>query len=187
MRISFDLDNVIFDIEPLYKMACDDFNIPYQVPRSWDINKCYPPNVTERLLTLFTMDILYTMPLISAEYPALINQLIDNKNHSVFFVTQRRRAQPAKTFTQLRNAGIHCSRPQVYDRGPQPKINVLTELNPDIHFDDSPNVVTDCLREKIPVTMISNDATPYNHHLRGTVPHYPDLKTALIKNNLLGR
>ncbi|MBD5388816.1 hypothetical protein HDR63_00995 [bacterium] len=81
--------------------------MPYRAPTHWDIDKCYPPNVTERLLTLFTMDILYTMLLISAQYPVIINQLMNNKNHSVFFVTQRRLGQPEKSYRQLRNAGIN--------------------------------------------------------------------------------
>lgn len=178
MRISFDLDSVIFDIEPLYIQANREFGVKYVRPRHWDVDKCYDANVTARLFELFRDDSLYTMPLISAEYPMILNNILQDPRHETFFVTQRVLQQPEKSYMQLRNAGINCRPDQVYDKK-QPKVEVLKELGIDIHFDDSPCVVGDCLRDGVNVAMISNDATQYNHFLRGRVKHYADLKTAL--------
>ncbi len=84
------------------------------------------------------------------------------------------------------NAGINCTFSQVYDKK-QPKVEVLKEIGTELHFDDSPNVVGDCLREGVNIAMISNDTTLYNHYLRNRVQHYTDLKTALIKTGIIGR
>lgn len=186
MRISFDLDSVIFDIEPLYIQANEEFGVKYKVAHHWDIDKCYPANVTARLFELFKDDKLYTMPLISSEYPIILNNLLRDPRYEVFFVTQRRLQQPEKSFAQLRNAGINCRFDQVYDKK-QPKVEVLKEIKTELHFDDGPHVVSDCLNNGVNVAMISNAKTLYNHHLRNRVQHYTDLKTALIKTGILTR
>lgn len=186
MKISFDLDNVIFDIEPLYIQANAEFGMEYKRAQHWDVDKCYPANVTARLLELFKDDVLYKMPLMSQEYSTILNNLLQDPEYQVFFVTQRRLQQPDKSFAQLRSAGINCRYDQVYDKS-QPKIDVLKEIQTDLHFDDSPIVVSDCLRDGINIAMISNDSTLYNHHLRGRTKFYSDLKTALIKTGILGR
>ena len=186
MKISFDLDSVIFDIEPLYKQANHEFGIEYKKATHWDLDKCYPNNVCTRLFELFKDDSLYTMPIISQEYPAILNNLLNNNNYEVFFVTQRRLQQPQKSFQQLRNAGINCQYHQVYDKK-MPKVEVLKEIKTDLHFDDGPHVVSDCLREGVNIAMISNDNTLYNHYLRPRVQYYQDLKTALIKTGIIER
>ena len=186
MRISFDLDFVIFNIEPLYKRANLELNVPYRRPMYYSIKQCYPEHVTRRLFELFSSDALYMMPLISMEYPDILNKLLQDDRYDISFVTQRRLSQPQKTYRQLRNAGINCRFDQIYDR-PGPKVDVLKEIQTDLHFDDSPYVVADCLDAGVNITMISNDGTPYNHHLRNRVQHYPDLKTALIKTGILTR
>lgn len=186
MKISFDLDNVIFDIEPLYIQANAEFGVEYKKPWHWDIDKCYPANVTARLFELFKDDVLYKMPLVSQEYPTILNSLLHDPKYKVFFVTQRRLQQPEKSFAQLHRAGINCKYTQVHDKKP-PKIEILKAIKTDLHFDDGPHVVSDCLRAGVNVAMISNDKTLYNHHLRGRVPYYPDLKTALVKTGILDR
>lgn len=186
MRISFDLDSVIFDIEPLYIQANQEYGLEYKIPKFWEIEKCYPANVTARLIELFADDSLYTMPIISEEYPIILNKILRDPRYEVFFVTQRRRQQPEKSFAQLRNAGINCKYSQVYDKK-QPKVEVLNEIQTDLHFDDSPHVVSDCLRSGVNVAMISNQKTLYNHHLRNRVQHYQDLKTALLNTGILHR
>lgn len=186
MRISFDLDSVLFDIEPLYIQANKEFGVEYKRNWHWDLEKCYPANVTARLLELFADDSLYTMPLISQEYPAILNSILRDPKYQVSFVTQRRLQQPEKSFRQLRNAGIQCQFSQVYDRK-QPKVEVLKEIKTDLHFDDGPHVVSDCLRDGVNVAMISNDTTLYNHYLRERVQHYNNLKTALIQTGIITR
>lgn len=186
MKISFDLDSVIFDIEPLYIQANREFGVKYKRSNHWDLDKCYPANVVARLLELFKDDSLYTMPLISQEYPMILNSILQDPRYETFFVTQRRLQQPEKSFAQLRNAGINCTFSQIYDKK-QPKVEVLKEIGTELHFDDGPHVVSDCLREGVNVAMISNDSTLYNHYLRDRVRHFEDLKTALIKTGILGR
>lgn len=185
MKISFDLDNTIFNIEPLYERAHREYGVDFKRPTDWDIDKCYPANVTARLFELFADDSLYTMPLISAEYPIILNNILNNDKYETFFVTQRVLQQPQKSFRQIRNAGINCKYEQVYDKK-LPKVEVLKELNVDLHFDDSPYVVADCLRAGVNVVMISNNHTLYNHHLRDRVKHYKNLKTALIQTKVYG-
>lgn len=186
MRISFDLDNVIFDIEPLYRQAHREFKHTYRAPTSWYVTECYPENVATRLIELFQDDVLYKMPLISAEYPMILNNLLQNKEYQVFFVTQRLLHQPEKSFAQLLGAGINCRFDQVYDN-PKPKVEVLKKIQPDLHFDDSPGVVADCLHDGVNIAMISNQTTLYNHRMRPYVKYYSDLKTALIKTGILQR
>lgn len=186
MRISFDLDSVIFDIEPLYIQANQEFGVKYKIAHSWDLDQCYPTNVVARLIELFKDDSLYTMPLISTEYPAILNNLLQDPKYDVFFVTKRRLQQPQKSYQQLRNAGINCRLDQVYDKK-QPKVEVLKEIKTDLHFDDGPHVVNDCLHHGVNIVMISNNKTLYNHHLRPRVQYYSDLKTALIKTGILQR
>ena len=184
MRVSFDLDSVIFDISPLYKRACAEFGVEYQPPLYFDIYKAYPANVAARLWELFADDDLYKTPIISQEYPAILNNLLKNSKFDVFFVTQRILKQPEKSFKQLQNAGINCNFTQVYD-DPRPKVDVLKQIKSDLHFDDSPNVVADCIRDGVNVVMISNENTLYNHHLRNRVKYYDNLKTAMIKTGII--
>lgn len=186
MKISFDLDSVIFDIKPLYIQANQELGFEYKKPWHWDIDKCYPANVTARLFELFKDDVLYKMPLISAEYSTILNNLLQDPEYQVFFVTQRCLQQPQKSFQQLLGAGINCRYDQVYDK-PQPKVEVLKEIQTDLHFDDSPIVVSNCLRDGINIAMISNNDTLYNHYLRNYVPYYLNLKTALIKTGICTR
>lgn len=75
---------------------------------------------------------------------------------------------------------------QVYDN-PTAKIDVLKEIKTDLHFDDGPHVVSDCIRHGVNIAMISNPNTLYNHHLRDKVKYYSDLKTALINTGILTR
>lgn len=184
MRVSFDLDSVIFDITPLYKRACAEFGFTYHPPFDYNIYNAYPGNVATRLMELFADDDLYKMQIISREYPAILNSLLQNSKFDVFFATQRRLKQPEKSFKQLRNAGINCNFAQVYD-DPNPKIENLKRIKTDLHFDDSPSVVADCIRDGVNIVMISNENTPYNHHLRDRVKYYDNLKTALIKTGII--
>lgn len=91
--------------------------------------------------------------------------------------------QPTKTFNQLRGAGINCSYNQVVDRQGL-KSGILKELKTDMRFDDGPLVVGGCLDKGVPVTMISNNDTLYNHYLRDRVQYYDSLHRALIATGI---
>ena len=183
MRVTFDLDDVIFNMKPLCLEAFRRAGQPYIKQTSWDIDKIYDKSVCDNLIYLWSSDFLYSMPVLDKEVPHVLNELMMRPDMDILFVTQRRLKHPQKTFEQLRNAGINCCFDQVIDMDGD-KADILQDLKPDIHFDDSPNVVAGCIERKVPIVMISNNATRYNHHLRDSVEHYPNLRTALIKKGL---
>ena len=184
MRITFDLDDVIFNMKPIYDEAFRRANQDYKELTSWDIDTVYEEEVCHNLIDLWSSDYLYTMPVLDEKIPQILNNLMAQKDTEVFFVTERLLKQPEKSFKQLRRAGIKCTFHQVIDK-PGLKSDILKELQPDIHFDDSPYVVKGCIKRSVPVVMISNKTTLYNHYLRGRVEHYPNLRTALIKKGLV--
>ena len=184
MRITIDLDNVIFNMTPLYKEAFRRAGQDYIKPISWDVDTIYDKKVCDNLIDLWSSDYLYTMPVFDKKIPQILNELMVQDETQVFFVTERRLKQPIKSFRQLRNAGIKCTFFQVVDK-PGLKSDVLEELESELHFDDSPYVIKGCIKKSIPVVMISNNSTLYNHHLRASVEHYPNLRTALIKKGLV--
>ena len=179
-KITFDLDSVIFDIKPLYKTAFRRAGVPYQKPTSWILKEAYNnETVVNNLLELFGDDMLYQMPLLDKNIPYILNNLLKNPEYEILFVTERMHKQPAKTFDQLRGAGINCSYNQVVDQVGL-KSDILKDLKTTMHFDDGPLVVAGCLDKGVPVTMISNNDTLYNHHLRNRVQYYDTLHRALI-------
>ena len=183
MKITFDLDSVIFDLNPLMAMAFEGTEWSYTYPTNWNPYECYPYQIASRLMDLFADDRLYKTPLIDNRIPAMLNDLMLRPNIQVLFVTQRVLKQPLKTFQQLKDAGIHCKFSQVYDKYGE-KSDILHEIQTDLHFDDSPIVVSGCLERRVPVVMISNPTTPYNHHLRGRVEHYENLHSAMLAQGL---
>lgn len=179
-KITFDLDSVIFDIKPLYQAAFRRAGVPYQKPTSWILKEAYNnETVVNNLLELFGDDMLYQMPLLDKNIPYILNNLLKNPEYEILFVTERMHKQPAKTFDQLRGAGINCSYNQVVDQVGL-KSDILKDLKTTMHFDDGPLVVAGCLDKGVPVTMISNNDTLYNHHLRNRVQYYDTLHRALI-------
>ena len=178
--ITLDLDNVIFDMTPLYQEAFRRANAPYVKPTNWDLYKSYDNiAVIENLSNLFGDDLLYSMPVLDKKIHYLLNDLLARPDLEVLFVTERKYKQPEKTFNQLRRAGIKCSFNQVYDQHGK-KSDILKDIiKPDMHYDDGPLVVSGCLDKGVPVTMISNNRTLYNHYLRDRVQHYDCLRRAL--------
>ena len=180
MKITIDLDTVIFDPRPLFKRAFKEVGQTFKKYHDWDLSKCYDEVVVKRIFELFNDDFLYTMPLLDKKIPYILNTVMQRPDMEVLFVTERILKQPQKTFQQLLNAGINCTFEQVYDQEGK-KSDILYEIKTDLHFDDSPNVISGCIEKNIPIVMISNNATPYNHHLRQYVPYYPNLRSALIQ------
>ena len=183
MRITFDLDDVIFNMKPLTMEAFRRAGQPYVKTTSWNISEVYDEKVCEHLRELWADDMLYSMPVLDKKIPYILNDLMKRPDMDILFVTERRLKQPQKTFQQLRNAGINCSFNQVYDQEGH-KSDILKELKPDLHFDDSPYVIQGCLEKSVPVVMISNNSTLYTHSLRDRVEYYTSLRTALNKKVL---
>ena len=183
MKISIDLDNVIFNAETLYRMAFKMVHRKFKLPTNYDITKCYDERIASTLMDLFQSDYLYQTPLMYPTIPQVLNNLMSRPGIEIVFVTERVKKQPDKTFRQLRDAGIHCSLSQVYDM-PGAKPDILKEIAPDVHYDDSPNVVLGCIERQVPVVMISNAHTLYNHFLCDIVENYRGLLTALRAEKL---
>jgi hypothetical protein len=167
-------------MRPLYKEAFCRAGVPYKKPTSWILNESYNnAEVVNNLLELFGDDILYSMPVLDKNTPYVLNSLLARPDLDVLFVTERKHKQPEKTFNQLRNAGINCTLNQVVDKQGY-KSDILKEIKPTMHFDDGPFVIEGCLSKEVPITMISNNNTLYNHYLRNRVQYYNDLRSALI-------
>jgi hypothetical protein len=184
MLLTIDLDSVIFNMRPLYNKAFRRAGCDYKKQTSWDIDTIYEEDVCRNLIDLWSSDYLYTMPVLDKKIPQILNQLMARKDMDVLFVTERLLKQPEKSFEQLRRAGIECTFNQVVDKDGL-KSDILQELKPDMHFDDSPYVIKGCIKKSVPVVMISNNSTLYNHDLRDKVEYYPNLRTALIKKGLV--
>ena len=184
MLITLDLDNVIFNMKPIYQKAFRQAGQKYKKQTSWDIDSVYEEEVCCNLINLWTSDYLYKMPVLDKKIPQILNNLMAQKDIKILFVTERLLKQPKKSFQQLRRAGIKCTFDQVIDK-PGLKSDILKELRPDIHFDDSPFVIKGCIKKSVPVVMISNNSTLYNHDLRDRVEHYPNLRAALIGKGLI--
>ncbi len=185
MNISFDLDSVIFDITPLFERAFNEMGqkFTYLHYDNYDLSKCFDVCVVENLRRLFKDDYLYTMKVLDERLPSVLNSLMQRPDLQISFVTERLLKQPFKTFKQIRNAGINCSWTQVYDK-PGKKSDILQNIKSDLHFDDSPYVISGCIEKNIPVVMISNEQTPYNHRLCGYVEHYENLISALYHKGI---
>ena len=119
----------------------------------------------------------------NTKIPELLNRMATRDDIEIYFITERPIATADMDVRQLQNAGIICDKKQVVNH--KPKIEALSKYNIDLCFDDSPNIVCDCIANNIDIVMISNPDTPYNHHLRDQVEHYPDLVTALTRRNII--
>ena len=87
-KLTFDLDNVIFDMKPLYQTAFHRAGVPYEKPTSWILNEAYNnETVINNLLELFGDDMLYQMPLLDKNIPYILNSLLQTKYHILDFLT----------------------------------------------------------------------------------------------------
>ncbi|MBQ6109902.1 MAG: hypothetical protein IJL05_00800 [Alphaproteobacteria bacterium] len=185
MKITIDLDDVIFNTRPIFERAFKQAGQVFKphLYNNWDLRKCFDMSVVENLRKLFKDDYLYTMQVLDQRIPFVLNNLMNKSDLQILFVTERLLKQPFKTFKQIRNAGINCSWKQIYDK-PGKKSDILSEIKSDLHFDDSPYVISGCIEKNIPVVMISNTNTHYNHYLRGHVKHCENLFSALINTGI---
>lgn len=184
MNITFDLDGVIFDIEQLYKEAFRIHNIPYKPISDWNLYKSCPKEVADSMMKLFTSHKLYDTHLIDARTSTYINEMLGKDKYRISFVTERLVKNQILDYKQLITSGIQARMGQVYDED-LPKVEVLKMLGSNLHFDDSPKVVEGCLDSKIPIVMISNKSTEFNHYLRDKVEHYASLNEALLGRRLV--
>ena len=178
MRISIDLDNTVFNLAELYRQIIESHKCTYVAPKSYDVyENGYPTTIADALYDMITSDAVHHTRVFDTKIPDILNSIYKNPKHELFYITERLVSERIPTIQQLQRANIICDDNHLIHG--KPKIDILKEHKIDLCFDDAPHVVSDCIANNIGVVMISNDDTAYNHHLRGTVEHYPTLIQAL--------
>ena len=177
LKIAIDLDNTVFNTAIMIRDICARNGVDFNLLTSYDPYECVPQHVADEIITAFDSIELRDMPVLHKKLPETLNMMLVRPDIDVYFITERPIATANMDIGQLKRAGIKCNKNQVVNY--KPKIDALRNYGINLCFDDSPLVVADCLANNIEVAMISNKDTPYNHHLRGQVEHYPDLMTAL--------
>lgn len=178
LKIAIDLDNTVFDTARMIRDICARSGVDFDLLTSYDPYQCVPEHVADEIMAAFDSVELRDMPVLHKRIPKTLNMIMARPDTDVYFITERPIATANMDIGQLKRAGIKCDKNQVVNY--KPKINALRNYGINLCFDDSPLVVADCLANGIDVAMISNPDTPYNHHLRGRVKHYPDLIRALV-------
>lgn len=182
--VSFDLDNTIINVNPLVKKAFKDAGEKYTKPTIYNWNNIYSKNVCDKLKELFSSDMIYDMNLIESNIPYYLNLIYNHSNFNPYYVTQRFTNNQEKTYKQLSRLEIKTNIENVIDHS-VPKIEILKNIRSELHFDDNPHVIEDCLNNNIRCHMISNNDTLYNHYLREHVKHSEKLSIGLLKENLI--
>lgn len=179
MKIGLDLDNCVFDAEPLYRQAFVRTEYQYYPPKEYWIEKAYPKQVANNLKKIFKSEAVFWTKPFEIQLPGIINMISTNPNHEIHVITARE-VPNAKdnTVNQLRRNGIYIPENNVHITDFD-KISKIKQLGIDLVFDDSPIVIEQCLQNDIPCIMISTSRMPYNHYLRSKVPYYSSLVQAL--------
>jgi len=181
-NISLDLDNTVFDLEPVYKMGFKAFpKYKYTRPTAWALYECYPKDVSDKILEYFKTIENYKTPIIDIRYPKLIHKW--QQKHNIKVITSRRSNEPDlyffgdivrkkvswvryQTYEQIWRAGMYFEMDNIIQTTTHSKIDTIKENNIDLVIDDSPIVIEECLDAGIDCIMISNSKTLYNHYLR---------------------
>lgn len=181
--LTIDLDNVVFDLSPIYKKAVYESGEKVDwKPSSYNIDKAYPEKTATILKRLLFEDYDLVAPGRVIEGDKLIqtiNNLIQSPMYDVCFVTDRSLHLP--TYEQLRMNGINVLKGNLYICNGN-KLAVLESLLKDyhyhIHFDDLPEIIEGCNNVGIKGVLIRSPYTLYNHSMK-TKFAYPTLLKAL--------
>lgn len=182
LKIAIDLDNTVFNTAIMIRDICARNGVNYYGFNSYDVYKCAPKHVADEIMGAFDTPGLRNMPVLNKKIPEILNQMAERDDITIYFITERPVATAEMDIGQLKRAGIICDKSKVVNH--KPKIDALRNYNINLCFDDSPNVVADCLANHIDIVMISNKDTPYNHHLRNQVEYYANLVDALKSRGL---
>ena len=180
IRIGLDLDNFIFDSEPIYKKAFEGTKYTYFLPQRYLISETYPKEITDRLLYLFQCEDTYITKPYDPTLASYINSLIDNKECEFHVITARKSFNDPllDTFKQLQTYKFNIPVSNIHITSLN-KTATINKYKIDYMLDDNPHVIEDCLNSKANPILISNEKTPYNQYLRDKVEWHPDVKTAL--------
>lgn len=180
IRIGLDLDNCIFDSEPIYKKAFEGTSYKYFLPQRYLISETYPKDVADRLLYLFQCEDTYITKPYDPTLAGYINDLIDSKECEFHVITARKSLNDPllDTFKQLQRYNFQIPLSNIHITTLNKTATIL-KYKIDYMLDDNPHVIEDCLNSKATPILISNEKTPYNQYLRNKVEWHPDIKTAL--------
>lgn len=177
-KIAIDLDNTIFNVEPIYKNGFK--NLIYYPPQTWDLFKCYPKKIALEIIESFKNGDLFKCKPFYDDYPELIRDL--RYKYKLYYVTTRQSAQdpvifngkqiPSVVYNTYKQLTYNCIKSELSDiiiSKDQDKIDSFKRLDVNCVIDDSPIVIEKCLENKIDCVMISDDNMHYNHYLRNKV------------------
>lgn len=167
--IAIDLDTVILDTNCIQRYAFAYHNIPYYDSVDWAQSN-YPEEVRRTIDEMYKDKNLMTKFLPFKEDLQAINDLLvywKLEGHTLFCVTAREKLHSEKTAEYILSRLPHITSIK-FTEGCKNKMEVFKDLKVDLVIDDSPVVVSDCIKNKIPVILISDDHTLYSHHLRDT-------------------
>jgi len=171
-RIGIDLDNVLMDISFIFKLAFQYFGEEFYYTKYWDFDD-YPEYIKNKIFEMFKEEYIM-VDLIPFIHPVkdiqkVFKHLKDN-NYDIHIVTNRDYPQTYRLEELLYINFIEIDNIHVCGIG-NSKVDIIKKNNIDIMIDDSPVVIKDCLDNDIPVIMVSNETTLYNHYLAdGNIP-----------------
>ena len=184
-NIALDLDNTVFDLEPVYKMGFNDKK-DYYPPVSWAVYECYPRDIGERIIMGFRTLPGYSTPLINKKYPSLIadwdllyNLKVVTSRQSIYpdvdYMGKKISWAKFQTYNQLKTNNILIPIENIIVTDSHSKIKAFRDNKIDLVIDDGPVTIEECLDNKIDCVMISNEKTLYNHYLRSKTQWAKDL------------
>lgn len=180
INIGLDLDNCIFDSEPLYKQSFEGTGYKYYLPQKYLIHDTYPREVANKLLSLFRSEATYTTKPYDPTLADYINSLINNQKCNFHIITARlTTGDPLiSSFNQLQKFNYQIPITNIHITSLN-KTEAINRYNINYMIDDNPHVAEDCIHTNAIPILISNEKTPYNQYLREKIRYYSDVKTAL--------
>lgn len=180
IRIGLDLDNCIFDSEPIYKKAFEGTKYTYFLPPKYKISESYPKEIVDNLLFLFKTSITYTTKPFDPTLANYINNLINTKKCEFHVITARVSFNDPllDTYNQLQYYNFQIPLNNIHITSFN-KIPLITQYKLNYMLDDNPNVIEDCLLTNTIPILITNEKTPYNQYLKSKVKWYIGVKNAL--------
>ena len=176
MIITIDLDGVVFDLNKIIKDIFIKYNLEYFTPKTWTFDG-YPENIKQEIYKSFKTDAVVNTPLIDNKIRNTIYTL--NLESSIYFVSSRFKDLHKPTIERMLNEFPFLDNSQILLTDNQSKTPILKQLKSNLHIDDSPSVIQECLDNKINCIMISNEDSEYNKHLKNKVFHTSSLNNVI--------
>lgn len=197
MNIGLDLDNCVFDLDPLYQQAFYNTQYTYSIPSTYDVYKCYPKEIGDILKRIFSSKAIFYTEVLDPLGIVLLNRIYKQGHHDIYILSSRIGDTTPKTFMHTQwNGLIYETYQQLVRAGLKlpifninithgNKLDTIKEKRIGLMIDDSPSVIESCIKNKIPCAMISTEKTKYNHYLRPQVEYFNKVSDIIIAKNLI--